>query len=514
MPDNIRSKNSIRNFSIGILSQFVTVIGSLIVRTIFIKELGAQYLGVNGLFTNILMVISLAELGLGNVLLYSLYEPLANNDTTKVNSIIKFYKNIYIKIAIVIFVLGLLLIPFLDVIINSEFSYQQIVLFYMFFLTNSALTYLVADKTALINADQKMYVLKLINAFITLLKDILQIAVLIMTSNFVIYLSIMVITTLLNNIIIIKKTNNMYPYLKLDSNENDVLDTTQIVNDVKSIFLYKIGVVITNNTDNILISIIVGTVYVGYYSNYALIISTISTFLGILIHSIYSSIGNLNNSNEKLKSYNFFKSLVLFFHWLTSFVSISFILVINDFINLWIGSEYLLSQFVVYVIVINFHIQNIINPVWIYRETMGLFKQIRHVMLWVALINLVLSIVLGIKFGLSGILISTALARIFTTVWYEPFVLYKSKFKKPVRTYWISFFKNLVTFIGALIISLSIVGFFSLESNLIAVLLKLIIAFVVTNCFFWILNYKSDELRNLKDMGFSSVSSFLTRIIK
>lgn len=492
---NTRSQNTKRNITIGIINQVVMLSLSFISKTIFIKLLGAEYLGVNGLYSNILTLLSLAELGIGNVMIYSLYRPVAENDKNEICSLLEFYKKIYNAIAISIFVIGILLIPFLHIIIKSDISIDKLIIYYLIFLLNSVLSYFSIYKSALINATQQIYIINTVNTVCTFLQHLTQILILLLTKNYILYLSVQIIFTLVNNVVISNKANKMYPFIKDKSYKKNCIDTQNIKENIKSVFLYRIGNVIMNNTDNILISIILGTVYVGYYSNYSLLVGTVATFINIIINSMMSSLGNLNASDDMEKSYSIFNILLLLFHWLSAICSISFILVINDFITIWLGKEFILNSEIVLCIIFNFYIKNVINPVWMYRETMGLFNNIKYTMLFAALINMILSVILGLKFGLAGIIISTALARIFTTVWYEPKSLFKLKFKKPVKEYW----KNQIRYLIGTIITLLISNYLlrGLDISLFNIFIKLVTNFIILTIIFIITNLNNSSLKLL-----------------
>jgi O-antigen/teichoic acid export membrane protein len=476
--------------SIGVGSQVIVLLLTFLSRTVFIKVLGAEYLGVNGLYTNILTVLSLTELGIGNVMIYSLYKPVAEKDEATIRALLTYYKNIYRKIAIAVLIIGVGFIPLLDKVVKSNLPYTSLVLYYILFLFNSVASYFVVYKTALINADQKIYIIKVIYTLVIFLKELAQILILLTTKSYVLYLIILITSTVLNNIFISVKADKLYPFIKLP-NTLTKKEIRKINENIKSTFLYKIGVVIMNNTDNILISIISGTIYVGYYSNYNLLVTAVTTFIGISIQALFSSIGNLNAKRDMLKSYKIFNSLLLFFHWLSAVCSLSFLLVFNDFITIWIGKNYLLGTDVVIAIVIMFYIQNIINPVWIYRETMGLFNQVKYIMIYASIINLTLSIVLGVYWGLAGILISTAIGRILTTVWYEPKLLYRTKFRQPIRNYWIRQLKYFIISIVAACVAILITS--DMPISLPFVMLKIVVGFIVMSVSFFVASYKSEE---------------------
>ena len=489
-----RSENAFKNITIGIGSQLIILLTAFVSRTIFIQQLGAEYLGVNGLYSNILAVLSLAELGIGNVMVYSLYGPVAEKNEAKTNALLHFYKKAYRKIALAVFIIGICLIPLLDVITNSQILYHELVLYYLLFLLNSIVSYFVAYKAALINVDQKLYILQSLTTIVTLCKEVLQIAFLLITKSYILYLLIQIIFTVLNNYFISLKADKLYPFIKVKMDYGKI-DTSIIKENIKSVFIYRIGSVIMNNTDAILISIIIGTVSVGYYSNYNLIITTVIMFIGMFIKTIYSSIGNLNAEGNKQKSYEFFNSLLLFFHGLSIFFSLTFLVVFNDFITIWLGEKYLLGIDVVIAIVVNFYIQHIIAPVWIYRETMGLYSQIKYVMIIAAVINIILSIIFGIQWGFAGIIIATAISRILTTVWYEPRFLYRIKFDQPISSYWKRQIKYM--FISLIATYLSVLFTKDIATSLSLIIVKIFIVFIIVIAVFWVTNYKSKEFKML-----------------
>lgn len=503
MNEQSRSRNSIKNLFFGIGGQILTLLLSFISRTIFINLLGADYLGVNGLYSNILIVLSLAELGIGNVLIYSLYKPIQENDKDSIKALLDYFKKMYRIIALVILVLGISIIPFLSIIIKSDLVYEDLILYYVLFLLNSVSSYFVVYKTILINADQKIYIIKIVQTIFTFIKEVGQITILLLTKSYVAYLLVLIATTILNNIVLSIKADKMYPFIKEKGvfvKKINIGDLNQII---KSAFLYKIGVVIMNNTDNIIISVLIGTVYVGFYSNYSLLIASVTIFINIVIQAIFSSIGNFNADGNRDKSYRMFNILLLIFHWISAVCSVCFLLVFNDFIQFWLGTGYLLEMKVVWAIVINFYIQNIVNPVWIYRETMGLYNEIKYVMLVASLINLVLSVILGLIWGLVGIFVATALSRIVTTVWFEPKLLYKQKFDQPVIEYWKRQSKYfLITLLNLILL---VWVFNNMAGSFIVIMLKILISSLTITLSFIVLSHRSEEVKVMR--GYVSIYS-------
>lgn len=508
MNQSSRIKNSKKNIVIGLAIQIILTVVSFLTRMVFVKILGEQYLGINGLYTNILTILSAAELGIGNVLVYSLYKPIYEGDKEKLRSLLQYYKWLYRGIALVVTVVGLLLIPVLPYIIDSTLPQKELVLYYVFYLLNSVVSYFVIYKTSLINADQKYFVIKLVNMLSMFAQYVLQILVLLVKRDYLLYLSIHVGCTILNNVILNIIADRMYPYLKEKKKPEPLKKADRIFlwDNIKATFIYKISAVIINNTDNILVSILIGTVFVGYYSNYSLVISTIVLFLGIVTNAILPSLGNLNAEGDKEKSLRIFRALMLFYAVTVTFVSGGMLAAFKDFITLSFGEAYNLDGFITLSIVMNFYVANIVSPLWMYRETMGLFKQVRFVILITAVLNIILSIVLGMWFGMAGIFFATAISRILTLVWYEPKILYRLKFESPVSEYWKLQLKY---------VAVSAIDFFAIhlicknmtEISFSGMCLKVIISSCIVLGSFFVVSYRTGEFRTMKRFVFEKKSN-------
>lgn len=487
-----RGAKSILNISVGYIKQIFILILSFATKTVFIRLLGAEYLGISGLYTNILTVLSLAELGVGNVLVYSLYKPLKEGDKATICILISYFKKIYRIIALAVAFLGVALVPFLEHIVNSNLTHKQLVIYYSLYLANSVISYLVVYKSTLIQADQKIYVNNILSMCCLVLQYVAQIVYLILTRDFLGYLVIQCICTLLANIAMNHVANRLYPYINdkvlLKSKE---MSYSVLKSDIRSMLIYKASNVLVNNTDNILISILFGTVYVGYYSNYYSLVSYVATFINLTITGIMAGLGNLNLGNDSEKSYQMFRNMIYMFNVMAIFVVSCFSTVIQDFISIWIGSNYLLGFDVLFAILFTFYFNCIVNPVWMYRETMGLFKQIRFSVFMTAIINIILSIVLGKTIGLAGVIIATAIARLITTGWYEPIILYKNKFGKRVSTYFVQQAKYL--FVNVMVLLFCIYVCRLLPSSLIWIVLKIVICAIIIGIIEFLFNRNTEE---------------------
>lgn len=236
-----RTKNAIKNFNLGAVSQVVNTLIMFFVRTVFIKTLGEEYLGVNGLFTNILTVLSFAELGIGNAIIYSMYKPISEDDKSKINGLLKLYKKSYTIIGIIVISIGLLIAPFIKFLIkDSPNISENLILIYILFLANTSLSYFFTYKKSIISAHQKEYVINNYRIVFHLIKGVLQILFLLLTRNFILYLLIQILCTLLENISLSRKANKMYAYIK-NKEKTDVSkeEKRQIFKNVKALVVYK-----------------------------------------------------------------------------------------------------------------------------------------------------------------------------------------------------------------------------------------------------------------------------------
>lgn len=498
MNNKTRSHNVKKNSIYSALLQIAALFLSFLNRTIFVQFLSSEYLGVNGLFGNILTVLSLAELGIGTVMIYALYKPIADKDYDLISSYVYYFKKCYKYIALIVLGLGLLLLPFLQfVVTGSNIPINEIRFYYVIYLLTTVFTYIGVYKSTLLNADQNTFIVKRWNFIFMCIQNIVQIAVLFIFKNYLLYILVMMFCNLFTNLYINFRTNKLYPFLKNEDNLTKEQKNT-IKEKVKATLIYKISVTLMNNTDNILISVIVGTVFVGYYSNYNLIVGAITSLITLVVTACASSVGSLNASGNKKKLYRVFRMFVMAFHWIIAFCSICFFFLMNDFITLWLGTEYVLAFDVLFAIVFYFYITNIVAPVWMYRESVGLFEKTKYLNLIAMIINIVLSIILGYIFGMFGILIATSIARIVTTVWKEPLILHEEVFKRSSKPYFFQQLRNIM--ITAIAFGLTYLCMKQFQDiSFITFIIKCVICLIVPNLVFLIFNFRSRYFKDFKE---------------
>ena len=422
---------------VAVLCQVTNLIISFVARTVFIKTLGAEYLGISGLFGNVLMVLSFAELGIGNALLFSMYKPIAEKDEPKQRSLLLLYKKAYNYISLIVLVCGLLVMPFIKYMIKEEPSIpENIYLLYFLFLLNTVLSYVYVYKKSIIIAHQQNWIALLTKQGGHILMTILQIIVLVYTHNYILFLILQLTFTFLENVFCSLIADKKYPYI-LDKAELIPSEERKgIFQNVKSMAFYKFGSVILNGTDSILISMLVNLTTVGIVSNYVLIYGACNSILANITSSFTASVGNLNATSEADHKYRVFQRIFFITAWIYGFTAVALVFLTKPFITQWVGDEYVLGMFAVIGIVSEFYIQGIHTAECTYRITTGLFVKGRLAPLFGSILNIVLSFVFFNWIGLAGIFFATSIARILTIGIVDTILIYKYVFKRnPIRYY-------------------------------------------------------------------------------
>lgn len=499
-----RVNNVIKNFAFGAGTQVVSTIISFISRTVFIYVLGASYLGISSLYTSILVVLSLAELGVGNVVIYSLYKPVAEENRYKISQLVQFYKKIYLSIATFVFVVGLAIVPFLQNILKLDEHIPNLTLFYILYLLNSVISYLFVYKTSVLRADQKQYVISLYTTLFQLLTCVFQIIVLLIFKSFIFYLVIQILFTFFTNYSISKYVDKLYPYIKNRVNTLSKMEKKKIFSDTKSMMSYKVGGVLLNSTDNMFISAFVSTVTVGLYNNYLMLAGVLNKLINITYESLYASVGNLNASTDRHKQLEIFNVMVLAFLWIGCFTTVGFYSLASEIIAVWIGSQYLINNLALLALSLNFYLPIVLYPIWMFRNTTGIFKETANILLYAALINLILSYILGNQLGLWGILIATSISRLITSFWFEPVILYKKLFKGTSRKYFVKIITNIVVIVLA-IACVELSSVITPDNIIIRIIVKSAICLVIPNLLMLILYRKSEEFLYLKKLVINKI---------
>lgn len=491
----MRTQKSIKNLTYAMVGQIFGILISFFSRIVFIKILSTEYLGINGLFTNILTMLSLVELGVGSAMIYNLYKPLAINDKEHVKSLMKLYKKSYSIIGIIVIFLGVLFTPLYPYLIDEVPNISNLNLIYILFVLNTGISYFYSYKRSLIICDQKRYIATIFRYAMYFILNVIQIIILIFTKNYVLFLITQVLFTWLENFLISKKADKMYPYLlEKDVKPLPKKELKEIKRNIKAMMFHKIGGVIVNSTDNILLSRIVGITSVGLYSNYYMITNALETIIMQVFNSIVASVGNLNAKADKKKLQEVFDKVFFLNFAIFCIVCTCLFNLINPFINLWLGKEYIFNIGTVAVIIGCFYLKGMRRSCLTFRDALGIFWYDRYKPIVESIINLVASIILGKEYGVAGIFIGTIISTVTTSLWIEPYVLYKYGFNDKVKKYIKQLCKYTLSFVFICIITTSICRFIT-GMSILAIMLKAIICLFISLSLVIIFYFRSSEFK-------------------
>lgn len=493
--------------------QLLTILFTFVSRTVFIYTLGAEYLGLNGLFSNILSILALSELGIGGAIAFYLYKPLVDKDTDRIKVLMNFYRRCYNYVGLAILGLGCCLMPFLHYLVNLEQSLpENLYLIYFIFILQNACTYFFfAYKQTLVSANQELYKIEKYNIAFTLLNCITDIVVLLIFRDFITYLLFKLALVIVKNIVISNKINREYPYIthpcdgKLTKDER-----RRFFKDLYSISVFKMGSTLFNALSNLIISIMIGTVVVGYYSNYFMITSQVSVIYMLIMTAISAGVGNVivkESQERQVKIYNKL-SLVTFFVY--SLFTVCLFQLLNSFMNIWLGGvdrSYILNQWVVLFICLNFYLDASCQLDNVFRNAGGHFKIGRYLQIWGGLLNVALAVPLCHFYGLAGIFAAQVLSKLFTS--YFPFILNVQKVvlgfsRKTVMITWAKRFLLLIG-IGMIVWLLCLPIH---ETTLLNFVFEGVITLAFTVAVLCMMFHKDENFVLVKDMAVSKLKTF------
>jgi len=438
--ENSRTGNSVRNLAFSMIGKMADLIARFVLRTVFIRVLTAEYLGLSGLFSNILSFLSLAELGVGTAITFSLYKPIAEGDSHQISILMNIYRKAYIAIGIVVLAAGTALTPFLPYFISEMPDIPNINLIYFLFVLNSAISYFYSYKSAFISANQKNFIVTNNTYLFSVLTSLIQMGILMTTHNYILYLVIQVILTFAANVRISHIADRMYPVLQERTDEKlDDSSRKTILSNIGAMIFQKIGMTVVFSTDNLLLSKMFGLVIEGLYSNYSMIINAVESILYQFFNAIIASVGNLRVTSDQARQIDVFYIVLFMNFWLYSFCAVAFGTMINPFIRIWIGDKYFMDTICVVFIILNFYLKGIRNSCSTFDNSYGLMNRNRYVPIPECVINIVASILIAEWVGPSGIFIGTTVSTVLTSLWREPYVLFKYGLKTSWRKYWMRF---------------------------------------------------------------------------
>ncbi len=499
-----RKNNAIKSSAFGAAANIIKIVLAFVYRTLFLAFLSKEYLGVNGLFSNILQILSLAELGVTTAITFRFYQPISDNDVRKVGMLMNYFKKVYLVIAAIIMGAGMAILPFVKFLIKdtSEIpSDINIYFIYFLFLANTVSSYIFVYKLTLLSADQKGYKLSLINIVTTFIQYLAQILTLVISKNYTFTLLFGIVATLITNFIFSELVKRKYRPVFEEKEMLSKEERKQIMKDTRATMYHKIGTVVLTGTDSAILSKMVSLAATGLYSNYSMIIMNIQNVLGQLLGNFVSSLGNARINMDSEQYYRLYKRVNFIGLWISTVSTVCLYIVIDDFIYVWLGENYLFDQTTTVFLCLQFFIGVSRSVNSSFTNASGLFVKDRIRPLIEAAINLVVSIILAKQLGIMGVFIGTVVSSVATVCWREPYILFKYDFQRSVSEYW----KNYFSFVGILGCFCVVMRLFKryvlrLNMNIWIVLIEAAIVFMCINTVLVLIFRKKEEYAYLVDL--------------
>ena len=452
------------------------------------------------------------ELGVGASIVFLMYKPLKEKDYDELNALLKVYSKFYNIVGILVLIIGIVLIPFLPMIIK-EYNTLNINLLpiYIFTLANVVVSYFLAYRRSLLEADQKAYINNINYSIFNIIGTSLRIVSLLIFKDYVLTLVITLVCTLASNIVIFYKTNKIYPFLINKSKSKlSKSKTNELIKRMMASTMHQIGNIIVTSTDNIIISACIGVTIVGYYSNYTMMTNIVYSMFSLIFCSITANVGNMKLTENEKKSedvYNrlFFLNFYLYFISCTIFFSC-----INNFIELWIGQEYVLETNIVFAITVSLYILGMRHVPVTFINSSGLNYNTRYKAIIEAILNLVISIVLVNMIGLLGVILGTIISYIVVSIWYEPYILYKHWFKKGLKEYYLKYIGRIFFTIVTMCFLYKLSTYFP-TNNYLFFFIKAFIFFIIVNILIYIFYGRKDEYKYYINLVKTTISKIKVR---
>lgn len=496
-----RTQKSITNTAVSFGSQIILVLLGFLSRRVLIYSVGVEYLGINGLMSNILTVFSLAESGIGLAIGYALYKPLAENDIEQIKSLMRVFKYTYRALAAGTAVVGICFYPLLPFFLKGNTAPDANII-YLMFLFSSVVSYLWVYKTTLNASDQNKYLYTIANTLSQIAVLVLKVLILHFTHNYILYLSVDIGTTVMKNLIFCRIVDRRYPYLK-DKNvrklEPDV--RRSLIQNIRALFLGKVGYILSQCSDNLVISSLVSVMAVGMYSNYTTLVTSVSGFVTTFSGGVTASMGNLIASESKEKAYAVYQRVDFINYWLYTFSAVCLLCLTEPFIAIWLGQDFVLAREVLLLSVALYYLKGINSGIDIAKNAAGLYHPDRFVPMLEALSNLVISILLAKRYGIAGVLFGTLVSFLAFSFWSKPYFVFRDVFGVPFRRYVIGEGKKIAVSFVIAAATWYAVSPVSLGNALLSFCLKTLLALALSNGLLVLAYCRTDNFRYIRALA-------------
>lgn len=427
MLSRFESKKLVKNFKWLAVLNAVTAFMNFVSKSIFLKYLSPDFLGLSYALIGIVGALSIADLGMHDAFMFHLYNPVNDNDVDKTTAIVNYYGKCMKVVSIVVVFVGLCLVPFLEKVLSNYRVTNKVVVYYVMVLIVNASTYWIAYRDIILVVRHKIYITKLLYSVTRSVSVVAECIAVGVFKSFTLYMVVYCLRVLVYNIIMYIAS---VKELKRDKVELPKEERVELKKSIKDVFVYKFSNVVVKDTDNILTSAIEGVGRLGLISNYNMLVTSVTDVTSSFLAPLVPAVGRFNVDADSSEKYKLFIKLRTVGHIMFGTIGIVFVIIANEFIELWVGKKCVLELGIVFAIGLNIYLSGLHSTVDIYKKTTDLFRSAKLCAVLSAVLNIVISVVLGKKIGYVGIALGTALSGALTVYWYEPYRLYRDYFNK------------------------------------------------------------------------------------
>lgn len=510
-----RLTNSARNILVAWFGLLFYILANFATRAVFARWLDANYLGMQSLFTNVLTILSLAELGVGSAISYALYTPIAHDDKTKIIALMQLFRKAYISIGLIVLVLGACLTPFIDYLISDPHALEDIPnlrLYFYLFVLNTGISYFFSYKAVLITAYQKEYLVSLVQYASLALMSLLQIVVLLITQSYLIFLLVMVVSTLLQNLIIALIANRMYPFLRHGSKEKLDRETlTDIKKNVCALVLHRIGGIATTPLSSVFMSKFVSLATAGIYGNYIIIEAAIERIFDRFFWAIIPSAGNLVAQESSDEAHRIFLTSFFINGVVYCVACAGYFCSVNYLIPLWVGSQYLFPQTTIMLASILMFAYGMRSAVQSFTSAYGLYWHSRYKPIVEFISFCITGIAFGLTYGVNGIIIAGIISKLAIATPYEVYVLYKHGFKRSSLVFWKRYISYTLLSLVVVLVSY-LIGQYCAVEGMQGFILNACLATLFSCMFFMLVFWKSTECAHTRELFMRILRACLSKL--
>ncbi|MDQ5984137.1 MAG: hypothetical protein RUMPE_01173 [Eubacteriales bacterium SKADARSKE-1] len=503
----MRTKNSIINSLSALFSYAILFLGPFFVSPFLETVLGKEVLGIQKTFLDTTALLSIVELGISYGIIYKLYEPIAQNNTSKIALLLKFYKSAFKIVSIIVLFLGVstaFIIPSIIVDKHTTQNFSNVVLssIFMLYVLDTLLTYLFGHKRAMLIADQKNYIVTACRTSCQLFMYIIQIFVICFFKSFFLYVIVKVVFTFLESLLVDIQYKKRYKSINLKTKDKlDKVERKDLFKNLNALFYHKLGYQSLISGSTLIMANKLGKVVTGIYYPYTLITNGLVSATTQVFNAILSSFGNFLVKSTEEETFNIYQKIYFLNYLIFSFFSVSVFCLIIPFISIWMGTDFVFPFRTILLITVNFYFLGMRQSITMAKSSVGLYRPDRYLAVLEAVFNLFLSWKFAQSLGLDGILIANLISTLAIPFWTQPYLVYKNVFKRPVISYYKKYALYFVITTASTALTYYICSVFKLEPSFFTIFVYALICLIVPNIINILLFYRTNEFKYLLEIS-------------